>query len=219
MKTGHTSCLMLVLFVMQLVPTIAAAHCDALDGPVVNAAQRALATGNVNHALAWVQREAEPEIKLAFAKTLAVRKLNGGAQDLADRYFFETLVRLHRAGEGEPYTGLKPAGRGVGPVVEAVDKSIDGGSSEPIMLLLWEAVRVGVEGRFAEVSTARASDTDVGAMRRQVQAYVGLIHYVERLYEQAIAGAGDVRGLGHGIDDHARGNERHVAPPAPNAGR
>jgi hypothetical protein len=27
---------------------------------------------------------------------------------LADTHFFETVVRLHRLGEGESFTGLKP---------------------------------------------------------------------------------------------------------------
>ena len=34
----------------------ASAHCDGLDGPVVQAAQQALETGNVNLVLVWVQR-------------------------------------------------------------------------------------------------------------------------------------------------------------------
>ena len=87
------------------------AHCDGLDGPVVKVAQKALETGNVNLVLIWVQKKDEGEVKKAFQKTLAVRKLNPQAKELADMYFFETLVRIHRAGEGEPYTGLKPAGR------------------------------------------------------------------------------------------------------------
>ena len=81
-------------------------HCDSMDGPVVKAAQRALATGEVNHALIWVQAQGEAEVRAAFTKALAVRKLSPDAKDLADLYFFETLVRVHRAGEGEPYTGL-----------------------------------------------------------------------------------------------------------------
>jgi hypothetical protein len=43
-----------------------------------------------------------------FTKTLAVRKQSKEAKELADMYFFETLVRIHCAGEGAPYTGLKP---------------------------------------------------------------------------------------------------------------
>src|SRR5512147_1018908 len=89
--------------VMELVvPVPAIAHCDGLDGPVVKAAQKALETGNVNPVLIWVQKKDEGEIKQAFQKTLAVRKLNPQAKELADMYFFETLVRIHRAGEGEP---------------------------------------------------------------------------------------------------------------------
>ena len=94
--------------VLLLAPTAASAHCDGLDGPVVTAARKALESGNVNLVLIWVQKNDEAEIASAFQKTLSVRKLNAQVKDLADTYFFETLVRVHRAGEGEPYTGLKP---------------------------------------------------------------------------------------------------------------
>ena len=82
-----------------------AAHCDTLDGPVVAAAWRALDSGNINLVLIWVQKKDETEIRNHFQKTVAVRKLNAQVKDLADMYFFETLVRLHRAGEGAGYTG------------------------------------------------------------------------------------------------------------------
>ena len=113
LKTSFAGLTMLVAAV--LAPQPARAHCDGLDGPVVKAAQRALAETNVNLVLIWVQKDEEREIKRAFEKTLAVRKLNAEAKELADLYFFETHVRLHRAGEGAPYTGLKPAGRDLGP--------------------------------------------------------------------------------------------------------
>jgi hypothetical protein len=90
---------------------------------VVQAAQKALETGNVHLVLIWVQKPDEAEITEAFQKALAVRKLNAEAKELADRYFFETLVRIHRAGEGAPYTGLKPAGRDLGPAIPAADKA------------------------------------------------------------------------------------------------
>ena len=99
------------------------AHCDGMDGPVIQAARKALETGNVNPVLMWVLKDHEGEIKNAFQKTLAVRKLNPPAKELADMYFFETLVRIHRAGEGEPYTGLKPAGRALDPAIPAADIS------------------------------------------------------------------------------------------------
>jgi hypothetical protein len=52
-------------------------------------------------------------LKKRFRK-LCVRTLDLEAKALADRYFFETLVRLYRAGEGAAYKGLKPAGRDLG---------------------------------------------------------------------------------------------------------
>src|SRR5450756_1585862 len=69
-------------------------HCDGLDGPVVKAARQALVTGNVKLVLIWVQASDEAELRKAFAKTIAVRKLNSEAKELADLYFFETLVRI-----------------------------------------------------------------------------------------------------------------------------
>jgi hypothetical protein len=87
----------------------AGAHCDTLDGPVVVDARAALAAGDVTEVLKWVQAGDEPEIRAAFDRTLAVRAAGGAALELADTWFFETLVRVHRAGEGAPYTA-SPAG-------------------------------------------------------------------------------------------------------------
>src|ERR1035441_2111941 len=107
-----------------------------MHSPVVKAAQKALAETNVNLVLIWVHQDDEAQIKLAFEKTLAVRKLNAEARELADLYFFETLVRIHRAGEGAPYTGLKPAGRDLGPAIPAADKAIETGALEPLLKLI-----------------------------------------------------------------------------------
>src|SRR5512144_863841 len=57
----------------------AAAHCDTLDGPVVGAAQRALETGRVEHALIWVQKADERAVRDAFAKARTARAAGGGA--------------------------------------------------------------------------------------------------------------------------------------------
>jgi hypothetical protein len=105
-----------VIALLGLTPARAFAHCDGLDGPVVKAAQRALETRNPALALIWVQEKDEREIQNAFDQALAVRELSPQAKALADRFFFETLVRVHRAGEGAPFTGLKPAGRDLGPL-------------------------------------------------------------------------------------------------------
>ena len=115
----------------------AQAHCDTLDGPVVTAARSALDTGNINPVLVWVQKKDEDEIHSAFQRTLAVRKAGSEARALADSYFFETLVRIHRAGERAPYTGLKPAGA-VEPPVAAADKAIKTGRLEGLAKMISE---------------------------------------------------------------------------------
>lgn len=84
------------------------AHCDSVTGPVIMDARSALAKGLVTPALKWVPAEAEQEIRDAFAKTMAARSASPEAREVADRWFFETLVRVHRASEGAPYTGLSP---------------------------------------------------------------------------------------------------------------
>ena len=172
-----------VLGVFALTPARAAAHCDGLDGPVVKAAQRALDTRNPALALIWVQEKDETEIRNAFAQTLAVRALSPQARDLADRFFFETLVRVHRAGEGAPFTGLKPADRDLGPAIPAADEAVRVGSVEPIRQLLTAAIHERLRRQFGEVMATRTFEPhDVSAGRAYVKAYVEFIHLVEFLY-------------------------------------
>jgi hypothetical protein len=162
------------------------AHCDGLDGPVVQAAQRALGTGNVNLALVWVQPEDEAEIRAAFGQAVSVRKLSPTAATLADRAFFETLVRLHRAGEGAAYTGLKPAGRDLGPAIPAADRALVEGSVDALEKLLIDEVRQNLRAQFGDVRARRDYEpNDLDRGREYVQAYVEFIHYVERLHESA----------------------------------
>jgi hypothetical protein len=169
-----------------LAPSSVRAHCDTMNGPVVIAAKKALETGNVNLVLIWVQKRDEAEIRAAFAKTLAVRKLNTEAKNLADMYFFETLVRVHRAGEGVPYTGLKPAEAVVDPGIAAADKSLEARSPDALLNHLNEAVQAGIHHQFdlaVQKKNFRADDVESG--RAYVKAYVEFIHYVERLYQAA----------------------------------
>ncbi len=162
------------------------AHCDGLDGPVVTAARQALESKNVNRVLIWVQKGQEGELRQAFEKTLAVRKGSPEARELADQYFFETLVRLHRAGEGAPYTGLKPAGRDLGPAIPAADKAIQSGKPEALRELVLDAVGDGLDKQFAEVMEKKDYGfNDVSAGRAFVASYVEYVHWVERLYEAA----------------------------------
>jgi hypothetical protein len=173
-----------ILAVLAFGANQAQAHCDTLDGPVVSAARTALTESNVNLVLIWVQKQDEAEIKQAFEKTLAVRKLNAEARNFADMYFFETLVRIHRAGEGAPYSGLKPSGRDLGPAIPAADQAIKDGKLEPVAKILTEAVRGGLHQRFEKVvSRKNYAKNDVHAGREYIKAYVEYVHYVEGVYE------------------------------------
>ena len=172
---------------LALGPARALAHCDGLDGPVVKAAQRALETRNPAFALIWVQEKDEPEIRAVFEQTLAVRALSAQAKDLADRFFFETLVRVHRAGEGAPFTGLKPAGRDLGPAIPAADEAIRAASVEPVLRLLTGVLQERLREQFGEAMAARTfKSDDLAGGRAYVKAYVEFIHFVERVYDSTI---------------------------------
>lgn len=176
------------LGLIALMPSRVFAHCDGWDGPVVKAAQRALEIRNPALALIWVQPTDEDLIRKAFDQTLAVRELSPHAKQLADQFFFETLVRVHRAGEGAPFTGLKAAGRDLGPAIPAADKAVDTGSAEPVLRLLTGAIQERVREQFEAVTAAKGFKVDdVTAGRRYVNAYVEFVHFVERVYEAADA--------------------------------
>ena len=160
------------------------AHCDGLDGPVVTAARQALEAGDPTPVLIWVQSKDESQIRDAFQKTLAVRGLGPQARELADTYFFETVVRIHRAGEGAPYDGLKPPGRDLGPAIPAADAALEKGTPESLVALLTDAVRDGVRAHFDVATKRKSFDAhDVRAGRDYVEAYVEYIHFVERIFQ------------------------------------
>ena len=140
----------------------AQAHCDTLDGPVVSAARKALESGNVNLALVWVQKSDEAEIRRAFQSASNVRRAGGEARSMADSYFFETLVRIHRAGEGAPFTGLKPAGT-VEPPVAAADKAIETGRLQPLAKLIADRNEKGKRLAVPPLMAARRRGSARGA--------------------------------------------------------
>jgi hypothetical protein len=197
-----------------LVPRLAAAHCDTLDGPVVAAARQALDKGDVTPVLKWIKPEHEAQVKTQFEKTLALRKLGPEARDLADMYFFETLVRLHRAGEGAPYTGLLPSGTDPGAAVRAADKALESGSPDELIKLMTDAAAAGIRQRFEHARHAREkADASVAEGRQYVAAYVEFVHFAERLYDdtQTPAHAHDAPAAehaGHAGDGDAHGADK-----------
>lgn len=189
MKSGRISLVSAFVFCFGLflfIPGIVDAHCDALDGPVVTEARAALDRGDVTPVLKWVKAEHEETIRSTFQDTLAVRKKGPEAKALADRFFFETLVRLHREGEGAPFTGLKPAGTDPGLAVRRADEALEAGSVDKLAALVTDAVAAGIRERFNHALQKKHHAAEsVGAGREFVEAYVEFVHYVERMHHHA----------------------------------
>lgn len=189
MKTGliKMTGLIIISIALCFIPDIASAHCDTLAGPVVITAEAALEKGDITPILKWVKKENEKEIREAFAKTLAVRKQGKEARELADMYFFETLVRIHRAGEGAPYTGLKPA-EAIEPIIARSDKALETGSADDLVKHVTDIAAKEIRDKFTHAKEAKKhADDSVEAGREYVEAYVVFTHYVERLYNDAAA--------------------------------
>lgn len=195
MKGTATFIIMVMILIICIgiwfVPSIVSAHCDTLAGPVIKDAKLALEKGDVTPILKWVKKEYEGEIRESFKKTLAVRKQGKEAKELADMYFFETLVRIHRVGEGAPYTGLKK--EPVEPIIAEADRAIEKGSSDSLVKMVTDAVVKGIRQHFAESKeTKKHADESVEAGRKFVEAYVEFTHYVERLYLDASGPSGHI---------------------------
>lgn len=186
--TGKMMAISILMLVFVVASKPASAHCDGLDGPVVNAARKALETNNVNLVLAWVQNDDDAYIRKAFEKTVKLRAISPETKELADMYFFETLVRIHRAGEGAPYTGLKPANRDLGPAIPAADASVVSGSPKEVWTLLSNSIHDALHEKFEKVNMLKNYSTnDVAKGREFVKAYVEYLHFAEKVH--AVAGA------------------------------
>lgn len=147
---------------------------------VVADAKRAIEENNVNYVLKWVKATDEKEIKEAFDQTMNVRKLSQDSRLLADKYFFETLVRIHRAGEGVPFTGVKPPGTPIDEKIKAADKSIELGNLSPLEKFVPKRHFPELKKRFKEVLAHKNFDlNNVNAGREYVEAYVQFFHFAE----------------------------------------
>lgn len=181
--------LFVILFAISCIVLISNdvfAHCDTLDGPVIQDARIALEKGDVTPVLKWVKEEVELEIRTEFDKALIERKTN---KEAADMKFFEMLVRVHRVGEGADFTGVKPAGA-VEPAVAKADKAIEGGSVDELANKIGNVVASGIKKRFAELMEAKTHMNDsVEAGRKYVAAYVEYVHYVEGIHNLATGGS------------------------------
>lgn len=171
-------------------------HCDSLDGPVVTAARDALANEDVDLILPFVKKEGEPELRAAFDLAVKARSQGPEARLVADRFFFETAVRVHRAGEGASFTGLKPAGLDVGPVIPIAEQAIASGSPVDLIDFLTAAVRTEVNARFDAMRDSRTrASRSVDDQRAYVEAMLGLQVWSHKLY-------GAVKAAPHATHEH-----------------
>lgn len=194
--------IMFVALIMVLVlPKKASAHCDTMDGPTAIDGKKALETKNINYALKWISPDYEEELLKIFELSIKVRSLSPEAQELADRYFLENLVRIHRAGEGAPFEGLKPSGIPIDEKVAAADKSIEIGNLSPLEGLVSHEEMHELEERFKKVVSLKDYDVnDVEAGRAYIEAYVSFFKFAEG--EEHDHGHSSEHGHGHDTAHH-----------------
>ena len=175
-------------------------HCDTMSGPVIPEARAALEKGDVTPILKWIKTDNEAEIKAAFKRAVAVRSKGPEAKELADQYFLETLVRLHRAGEGAPYTGIKD--EPVEPIVALADKALSDGSVDDMIKKINGHMAGAIMEKFNKALEAgKNKDKSVEAGREFVEAYVTYMHYVEGIHTAILSAGGhhhaDAETAGH----------------------
>ncbi len=172
---------------------------------MAKAVAASLASGSLEPTRVWVKAEADAELAAAFKKAQAVRGLSEQARELADESFLAAAIRLHRAGEGAPFTGVKPAGTDPGPAVRAADEAIAKGSLEPVEKLLKAGKhRAALAEKFKPLAGKPAPPKDVAEGRRWVEAYVVFVHAVEGAWHGESKGCGG-HGAEHGKEHgHAR---------------
>src|SRR3989338_5765199 len=178
-----TTLFWLVFSIYSFIPNSAYANGGTLEGPVVKDAKIALEKGDVMPVFKWVKEEKEGEVQAAFNKALIIRTENPEDKDKADMEFFETVVRIHREGEGEEFSGLKPVGVEFGPAVSGADKALEQGSVEDLVQFMTDNISANIRERFNSVLDKKQhAEENVESGREYVKAYVEFIHYIEKLY-------------------------------------
>lgn len=193
---------LLLMGLVMLTGISAFAHCDSYDGPVIKDALKALDQNNVELVLKWIEPQQEKQITSLFDKTYQLKSGDKEVYALVEKHFLETLVRLHRETEGEPYTGLKPAGS-MTPLVEMADKSIAQRNVDDIIGTVNNHLDKVLRTRYEKVAElSKTKDDSVEQGRAYVAAYVQYTHTLEAL-EQILNGpAGHGGGEAHAEHSH-----------------
>jgi hypothetical protein len=175
-----------VVLLAVLVATPLFAHCDWINGPVVGDARAALKAGDLAPVLKWIPAAKEQEIRSAFAQTAKVRAQGAEARELADRWFFETVVRVHRESEGAAYHGLRGEDYKPEEGIVVAEAALESGSLESVEKGLSAAVKAGLHERFEHARHAKEhAGHNAEAGREYVHAYAEFLHYVQGLHDAA----------------------------------
>ena len=171
-----------LLGMMMLVISMPAyAHCDSYDGPVIQDALKALDKKDVRYVMKWVEKDHEAAITSLFNKTVGLKKKDAEVYSIVEKHFLETLVRLHREGEGAPFTGLKPAGSTT-PIIRMADKSIENNNVDNLLTNLQNHIQKVITEKFDKVNAlAKVKDNSIAEGRAYVAAYVDYTHTLEAI--------------------------------------
>ncbi|MBI5866998.1 MAG: hypothetical protein HZB43_01680 [candidate division Zixibacteria bacterium] len=173
----------LLIGALILMSQPAQAHCDSEDGPILSSIRTALAGGDIAPILKWITPADETQIKSLFERVRALRGQSEEARAVADQLFMETFVRVHRAAEGAPFTGLKPAGSAP-PIMVAADRALETGSVQSLADSVANAVRMSIIERFNHaLERSKSQNSSVTEGREYVEAYVTYVHFVEGLHD------------------------------------
>ncbi|HBG18759.1 MAG TPA: hypothetical protein DDY32_05655 [Desulfobulbaceae bacterium] len=187
-------------------PQIASAHCDTLDGPVIQDAQKAIEAKDITPILKWIKPHDENTVQTAFQQLITGKAKSSEA---AQHEFYATLIKIHRAGEGAPFTGLKPAGA-VEPAVAEADKALASGSSDALVKLITDDMAAGIKERYEHAATTfKHKDESVAQGREFVEAYVSFTHYVERLHQDARGEGAHGEHGGHDMHKEKADHSKH----------
>lgn len=188
---------LLLAFTFMLASVSGFAHCDSYDGPVIKDALKALDQNNVQLVLKWIEPQQEKEIISLFDKTYSLKNGDQEVYSIVEKHFLENLVRLHRETEGEPYTGLKPAGS-MTPLVAMADNSIANDNVEEVITTVTTHLEKVLRERYAKVAKlSKVKDNAVKEGRAYVHAYVQYTHTLEAM-EHLLHGP-----ISHGGGSHA----------------
>ena len=185
------------LMTFALVPAFA--HCDSYDGPVIKDAQLALKENKVELVFKWISPGHEAEIEKLFNTTASLKGGDKEVYSIVEKHFFETLVRLHREGEGAPYTGLKPAGS-TEPIIVLADDALAKKDLDGLTTKLNTHIEKVIREKFLKVvELEKVRNESVEQGRAYVAAYVDYTHTLEAIHAP----------LEHGAQDHSGGHAAH----------